>query len=215
MEPTNTDNLLPIFETSNTRWYDDELDKLLVWAEENGCSDVSLQSEAPIWARKDGFWQPVTLRPLITDEIDSLIGTMTRSSVTSARLRDGEDSNFSYDVRKSRFETLRFRGCATAMKNGPSVGTSIVLRSIKSEPPLLENLNPEPMIIEHGFPTDGLVMVTGVMGSGKSTLLAAMLRKIIETTKKQVITYEAPVEFDLMSFKNAQGFAYKQIYRPT
>lgn len=63
-------------------------------------------------------------------------------------------------------------------------------------PPALEDLNVEQGILDHAMPSNGLVLVTGVMGSGKSTLLAAILRRIIETGGRNVSTYEAPIEFD-------------------
>ena len=72
-------------------------------------------------------------------------------------------------------------------------------------PPVLEDLQVEPGILEHAFPSNGLVLVTGVMGSGKSTLLAAILRHIIEQGGRNVITYEAPIEFDFTTIPNAGG----------
>ena len=41
----------------------------------------------------------------------------------------------------------------------------------------------------------GLIFVTGTVGSGKSTTLAAMVREINETTNKNIITVEDPIEF--------------------
>jgi defect-in-organelle-trafficking protein DotB len=43
------------------------------------------------------------------------------------------------------------------------------------------------------------------MGTGKSTLLASLLRRIRETMPKNVITYEEPIEFDLMGIPNPMG----------
>jgi len=41
----------------------------------------------------------------------------------------------------------------------------------------------------------GLIFVTGTVGSGKSTTLAAMVREINETSNKNIITIEDPIEF--------------------
>ncbi len=41
----------------------------------------------------------------------------------------------------------------------------------------------------------GLIFVTGTVGSGKSTTLAAMVKEINETSKKNLITIEDPIEF--------------------
>ena len=91
------------------------------------------------------------------------------------------------------------------MADGYSTGVKIVFRALPAMPPVLEDLQVEPGILEHAIPANGLVLVTGVMGSGKSTLLAAILRHIIEQGGRNVITYEAPIEFDYTTIPNAGG----------
>ena len=99
----------------------------------------------------------------------------------------------------------RFRGNATPVADGYSTGVKIVFRTIPSMPPALEDLNVEQGILDHAMPSNGLVLVTGVMGSGKSTLLAAILRRIIESGGRNVSTYEAPIEFDFDAVPNPGG----------
>ena len=81
----------------------------------------------------------------------------------------------------------------------------MVFRSIPSEPPKLADMDVEPGILEYAFPSNGLVLVTGVMGSGKSTLLAALFREVIEKGGRNVITYESPIEFDFDAIPHPGG----------
>jgi len=188
-----------------TVWDLEEINKILFWCVDNKVSDIAIQSGMPIWVNLYGQWFPVTERPVNTTEINQVLGEITRSQAASARLKGAHDLDFQYEIKRDRFLSDRFRCNATSVQDGWSVGTSIIMRSIPSIPPTIYSLNPEPAIMNHGFPLSGLVLVTGVMGSGKSTLLAAMIRYIIETMQRLVITYENPIEFDLMSFVNPKG----------
>jgi defect-in-organelle-trafficking protein DotB len=94
---------------------------------------------------------------------------------------------------------------ASGCKDGTGGGASIVMRSIPSLPPKIEDLGIEPEIMEAATPNNGLVLVTGVMGTGKSTLLSSVLRYIRENQPRNILTYEAPVEFDLMGIPNPCG----------
>jgi defect-in-organelle-trafficking protein DotB len=81
----------------------------------------------------------------------------------------------------------------------------MVFRTIPEHPPTMKQLEIEQDIINGAFPNNGLVLVTGTMGSGKSTTLAAMLRHIGQNHKKHIVTYEDPIEFDLMSLPDLTG----------
>lgn len=189
------------------RWEQEDFNEFLEWCSERQVSDVKLQSGMSIWVRIHGQWLPVTKRPCTSDEISTLLTSMVRTTVAVSCISSQEDYDFSYEMKKkdSRFDSLRFRGNATGMRYGHSLGYCIIMRFIASLPPLLDELTPEAAITDNGFPVSGLVLVTGVMGSGKTTLLAAMIRWIIENQARNVITYENPIEYDLMSFENPMG----------
>lgn len=186
-----------------THWHIDEFNNFLIWAVDNDVSDVQMIPNLPVCVRHHGNWIFVTSRGVSSDEIMSLIDQVSNNPVASANLRGGYDVDFAHEIRIDRFKVLRFRGNATACSDGWSIGASVVLRVIPSIPPKLEDLGVEKEITDNAFPNNGLVLVTGVMGTGKSTLLASMLRMARETQPKNIITYESPIEFNLMDIPNA------------
>ena len=169
-------------------------------------SDLNLRSGLPAWMRLNGIWRKVTQRPITTDELLAALERLTKNNSVSALIKSGQsDYDFAHEIEESRGVRRRFRGNATPVADGYSTGVKIVFRTIPSMPPALEDLNVEQGILDHAMPSNGLVLVTGVMGSGKSTLLAAILRRIIETGGRNVSTYEAPIEFDFDAVPNPGG----------
>ena len=169
-------------------------------------SDLNLRSGLPAWMRLNGIWRKVTQRPITTDELLAALERLTKNNSVSALIKSGQsDYDFAHEIEESRGVRRRFRGNATPVADGYSTGVKIVFRTIPSMPPALEDLNVEQGILDHAMPSNGLVLVTGVMGSGKSTLLAAILRRIIESGGRNVSTYEAPIEFDFDAVPNPGG----------
>lgn len=186
-------------------WLRSDLDQFLLWATEQGASDILLQPGTPIWIRLHGEWMLTTERILSSDEISILVDEISSDDASSAKLKGGSDLDFAHEIQITRLKRIRFRVNASACQDGYGVGISMVLRTIPSLPPTVEELNVEPQLLDAAFPNNGLVLVTGVMGTGKSTLLASLLRRIRETMPKNVITYEEPIEFDLMGIPNPKG----------
>lgn len=186
-------------------WMRSDLDQFLLWATEQGASDILLQPGTPIWIRLHGEWMLTTERILSSDEISILVDEISSDDASSAKLKGGSDLDFAHEIQITRLKRIRFRVNASACQDGYGVGISMVLRTIPSLPPTVEELNVDPQLLDAAFPNNGLVLVTGVMGTGKSTLLASLLRRIRETMPKNVITYEEPIEFDLMGIPNPKG----------
>jgi twitching motility protein PilT len=74
-------------------------------------------------------------------------------------------------------------------------GPGVVMRSIPTEVPSLEEMVLPPALKELCEKDRGLVLVTGPTGSGKSTTLAAMVNHINMTWDAHILTVEDPIEF--------------------
>lgn len=187
------------------RWEYTDINALLLWATNYGMSDLCLRSGLPAWMRLNGTWQVVTQRGITTDELLAALERLTKNNSVAALIKSGQsDYDFAHQIEEHRGIRRRYRGNATPVADGYSTGVKIVFRAIPSVPPALEDLGVEQEILEHATPSNGLVLVTGVMGSGKSTLLAAILRSIIEKGGRHVCTYESPIEFDFDAIPNPQ-----------
>lgn len=188
------------------RWDYTDINALLLWATHCGMSDLCLRSGSLAWMRLNGIWRPVTERTISADELLAALERLTKNNSVAALIRSGQsDYDFAHQIEESRGVRRRYRGNATPVADGYSTGVKIVFRAIPSEPPLLDDLHVEQGILDHATPSNGLVLVTGVMGSGKSTLLAAILRNIIEKGGRHLATYEAPIEFDFDAVPNPGG----------
>jgi len=85
----------------------------------------------------------------------------------------------------------RFRASAYVDQNG----VGLVLRTINTKIPTMEELGLPAILREVAMSERGLVMVVGGTGSGKSTSLAAMIGYRNEHSRGHIITIEDPVEF--------------------
>jgi twitching motility protein PilU len=85
----------------------------------------------------------------------------------------------------------RFRVSAYLDQNG----VGLVLRTITTKIPAMEELGLPPILRDVAMSERGLVMVVGGTGSGKSTSLAAMIGYRNENSHGHIITIEDPVEF--------------------
>jgi len=72
---------------------------------------------------------------------------------------------------------------------------SMVIRSIKSEIPSIEELNLPVILKDLILEPRGLVLVVGSTGSGKSTTLASMINYRNEQKTGHILTIEDPIEF--------------------
>ncbi len=188
------------------RWEYTDINALLLWATQQGMSDLYLCSGSAAWMRLHGTWRPVSQKIITADELLNALERFTKNNSITAFIRSSQqDYDFAHQIEEARGVRRRYRGNATPVADGYSTGVKIVFRAIPSAPPALEDLHVEQTILEHIAPSNGLVLVTGVMGSGKSTLIAAILRSIIEKGGRHVATYEAPIEFDFNAIPHIGG----------
>lgn len=178
------------------RFNETHIDPLLLWSVQQGSSDISLQTDKPVFNDIAGRLRPGTKRPLDGADLAVFVNKIYGADAL-ARLASGTDLDLSYEIRPDRDTRIRFRVNITAILSRGRDAIQITMRSLPTEPPTLEMLDVEPELIEHWAPRDGIVMVTGPTGSGKSTLLAAANRMLIERPGGcgKMLTYEAPIEF--------------------
>jgi len=179
------------------RYTQEELNRLLIHAEEVGASDIYIKSGRPVVARAQGKLVRLTNRRLEHNEVVTITCDMYGGANADLQLRTGNPIDQAYSIKVSRDHSLRFRWCATGTLVNANFGIAIVLREIPGEPRKLDKGELHPKLLAGLFPSDGLVFVTGATGSGKSTLLASIIREIAERpdADSHILTMEAPIEF--------------------
>jgi pilus retraction protein PilT len=88
-------------------------------------------------------------------------------------------------------ELGRFRANLFYQRNRPGM----VLRTIGTKIPTIEQLELPSVLKTIAASNDGLVLVTGATGSGKSTTLAELIDHINATEPCHIMTLEDPIEF--------------------
>jgi defect-in-organelle-trafficking protein DotB len=174
-----------------------ELNALLLRAVEHKVSDVVLKPGDPVWLSLHGEWVPGTRRSLVAPEISQLLNETARHPSASAQVAAGSAMDYAYEAPVDRLTRNRFRVNATQCRTSRGSGIELTLRSIPGIPPSLSDMNFEPGILANLFPLYGLVLSTGPVGSGKTTGQASALAHLSRTRRRRILTYEAPVEFDL------------------
>ncbi|HVE44590.1 MAG TPA: Dot/Icm type IV secretion system ATPase DotB [Gammaproteobacteria bacterium] len=185
-----------IFPHEPTRLTIESLNEILIHCVKNGASDVTLQSDEPIFAEIYGKLNKVTRRRIANIEVGDMLNAIYGPNATTI-LMSGKDIDTHYEIKPNRTDRYRFRINGTACLVEGHDGIQITARTIPTDPPLLASMQlPEP-ILNALAPEQGVVYVTGATGSGKSTLLAAIIRHIAEDAEshRKVLTYESPVEF--------------------
>lgn len=197
--PTPEEGLCSLIEREPNVFKIPDVNAILTKAVEEKASDAVFGAGETVWVRIHGVWLRGTRRILLATEVDDILNALARTPSAAAQITSGRDLDFKYEIPLDRFRRLRFRVNATACQGDMSRGLEITMRSIPDQPPSLEDLNVEEAILRAIYPLFGLVLVTGPVGSGKTTLLAAVLAKSARTNRRRILTYEAPVEFDLRS----------------
>lgn len=178
------------------RFLEDHVDPFLIWCVKKGTSDISIQSDRPVYTDVHGTLYPATYRAI--DPADMVVFlTKIYGPEGPARLASGTDLDVSYEIRPDRYSRIRFRVNITPIQARGRDAAQITMRVLPAEPPRITDLNIEQQILDHFAPRQGMVVVTGPTGSGKSTLLSAGMRMLLErpTGCGKMLTYEAPIEF--------------------
>jgi twitching motility protein PilT len=164
-----------------------ELRDLIRLAAEKKASDLFLKEGAPPMMRVHGRIQATDgLEKLTADETRRLAySIMSHEQIGRFEHRHELDLAFTVeDVTRVRANIYQQRG---------SMG--LCCRLIPLRIYTLEQLGLPPAIGELTRNRQGLILVTGPTGSGKSTTLAAMINKINEERRANIVTVEDPIEF--------------------
>ncbi len=178
------------------RFKEEHIDPFLTWCVKKGSSDISIQTDKPVYNELSGYLYPAVYRAIDGADMAVFL-TKIYGADASARLASGHDLDVSYEIRPDRYSRMRFRVNITAVQSKGRDAAQITMRVLPKEPPTMKELNIEEDIINNWSPRQGMVVVTGPTGSGKTTLLAAGNRMIIERPRGcgKMLTYEAPIEY--------------------
>lgn len=179
-----------------TRFTQQTMDEMLAHCERLDASDITIQTNQPIFAEVYGRLRRITNRKLSQTEAGDLLNAIYGPNGT-AQILSGVDIDTYYEFRPSRQERYRYRVNGTGCLVGGHDGIQITLRTIPTTPPALDGFDMPQAILDAIAPEEGIIYVTGATGSGKSTLLASIIRDLIEKedSHRKVLTYEAPIEF--------------------
>lgn len=179
-----------------SRFTEDFVDPFILWCVKQGSSDISIQSDRPVYNEIHGVLYPGTFRKLDAADMAVFLHRIYGPEAL-ARLASGRDLDVSYEIRPDRYSRIRFRVNITAILSKGRDAAQITMRVLPSEPPTMKDLNIEEAVTDNWAPRQGIVIVTGPTGSGKSTLLAAGNRMLLERPRGcgKMLTYEAPIEY--------------------
>ncbi|MBJ7314119.1 PilT/PilU family type 4a pilus ATPase [Rugamonas sp. CCM 8940] len=149
-------------------------------------SDLFITAGFPPAIKIDGKLTPVSTQVLTAAHTIDLARSIMNDK-QSAGFELSKEANFAI----SPGDLGRFR--VSAFVQMSSVG--MVLRTITSEIPKLDDLGLPEVLKEVVMAKRGLVIMVGATGSGKSTTLAAMVGYRNENSYGHIITIEDPVEY--------------------
>jgi twitching motility protein PilT len=163
-----------------------ELDTLLTDMLARGGSDLHLSVDSPPKTRIDGVIHTLNDQPVGEAAMEAMLKEVTPTHRWETFMQTG-DVDLAHEIPgQARFRMNLFKN---------SWGLASVLRQIPSRIVSIDELNLPVSLKDLASYQNGLVLVTGPTGSGKSTTLAAIINHINETSQKQIITIEDPVEF--------------------
>jgi twitching motility protein PilU len=160
-------------------------DLLRLMLSKNG-SDLFITTDFPPAFKIDGKMTPVSNQPLTSTHTVELARAIMNDK-QAAEFEASKECNFAI----SPGGLGRFRVSAFVQQG--RVG--LVLRTITTTIPKIEDLGIPETLKEVVMTKRGLVIMVGATGSGKSTTLAAMIGYRNENSHGHIITVEDPVEY--------------------
>ncbi|HJR74944.1 MAG TPA: PilT/PilU family type 4a pilus ATPase [Luteimonas sp.] len=153
---------------------------------EKNASDMFLTSGAPIYIKIEGKLYPLGN--------SGLPAGMVRK-IAYSLMDEGQIESFERELELNMalalVDTGRFR--VNVFKQRGEVG--MVIRSIRSVIPSIEELQLPQVLKDIIMAPRGLVLIVGSTGSGKSTTLASMIDHRNSNTSGHILTIEDPIEY--------------------
>ncbi len=149
-------------------------------------SDLFITVGFPPAIKLDGKMTPVSQQPLLPQHTAELVRSIMNDK-QAAEFEATKECNFAISpsgIGRFRVNAFVQQGCV-----------GMVLRTINSTIPTLEELGLPAVLKDVAMAKRGLVIMVGATGSGKSTSLAAMIGYRNANAFGHIITIEDPVEY--------------------
>lgn len=160
------------------------IDEILAYARNQGCSDVHIGEDTGVTLRLDGQLVPY-IQEYNNEEITQMILSMCKERLLDI-VKAHQDADFVYVNNEGRHRVNIY-----FQQEHITAAIRIINNKIKS----LEELKLPPVLNKLALLPRGLVLVTGPIGSGKSTTLAAMIDFVSSMRNCHILTIEDPIEY--------------------
>ncbi len=165
---------------------------------ENGASDcIVLSGLRPFYKVNGEMVADKSLRKVEDRDFEAFFaqGGLTTSMFQNVRSgKEQIDLGYTIDNRRENVK-MRYRFNFSAF-NGRQSRMRLVARALPLQPPMPDEINVPPEIVEETMAAPyGVGVVGGATGSGKSTTLSALIRNIASQKPKHISTLEAPIEY--------------------
>jgi len=183
----------------------DDFEKLMVTLSDIQSSDITIVTGRPIMIKLHGKQLPATVRALQEGEVRKILEWMYGSNAVSEIARR-RALNMRYEIQLGNNTRIAFRMNAVGILSSRGNGQHITLRAMPRDLPRIEDMSVPAEIVESINIGKGCFAVVGETGSGKSTLLTSMMNYINSACEnRKVVTFEAPIEFDMTSLKSSSN----------
>ncbi|MFQ5834767.1 MAG: type IV pilus twitching motility protein PilT [bacterium] len=162
------------------------IDEVLMYASEQGASDIHISSGEPPIIRIYGDIQKIDTPALSKEQVHDMLYDILNDQQRKV-FEEKKEIDFAVGLKG----IARFRVNAFYQYRGEG----IVFRTIPTKVMTLEELGLPNILAGLTKKAKGLVLVTGPTNCGKSTTLAAMIDYINHRKKCHIITIEDPIEF--------------------
>jgi twitching motility protein PilT len=161
--------------------------QLLAKAVASGASDVHIKVGQPPGARVRGDMVYFRVDKVAPGDSQAVARHILKTMNPAPDIDEVREVDTAYSVPKlGRFRVNIYRQRGTF---------GVVLRTIPSRIPTLEELGVAVACRDLAQKSRGLVLVVGAAGNGKSTTLAAMVGHVNRTLPYHIVTIEDPIEF--------------------